>query len=166
MKSQLIIVALGFLVVLPGVAVSQTPWVPRASAALEQPPLPLHAFASASHADEVIARIFALQPAMPLGPVDVLKGYEGGMTLIAQRLSVDLSSISQANRTNQITRDEAEYLIQERYQVAMMQHEVLSALHDSLEHDLVEAAKRPVGVRQSDSAVVVNPTSTGQVGPQ
>jgi hypothetical protein len=42
------------------------------------------------------------------------------MTLIAQRLTADLISISQANRANQITREEAEYLIQDRYQVAMM----------------------------------------------
>ena len=165
MKSQLIIVALGFLVVLPGVAVPQTPWVPRASAALEQPPLPLHAFASASHADEVIARIFALQPAMPFGPVDVLKGYEVGMSSITQRLSADLVSISQAHRANQITRDEAEYLIQERYQVAMMQHEVLTALHESLQYDLDQAAQRPGSVSQSDTAVV-QPMLQGRVRTQ
>jgi len=72
--------------------------------------------------------------------------------MIAQRLSADLIGIMQANRANQITRAEAEYLIQERYQVAMMQHEVLSALHDSLQLDLALAAKRPGSVSQSDTA--------------
>ena len=95
------------------------------------------------------------QPPIPLGPVDVLRAYEEGMTLIAQRLSAELSSISQANRANQITRDEADYLIQDRYQVAMMQREVLSALHDSLQHDLAEAEKRPDRDSPSDTAVVV-----------
>jgi hypothetical protein len=86
------------------------------------------------------------------------------MTLIAQRLSADLISISQANRANQITREEAEYSIQDRYQVAMMQHDVLNALHDSLEHDLAQAAKQTPGrVSQSDIAVVVQPPSSGQV---
>jgi hypothetical protein len=91
-----------------------------------------------------------------------LKGYEDGMILITQRLSADLISISQANRANQITRDEAEYLIHERYQVAMMQHEVLSALHDSLKHDLALAAKHPGRVSQSDTAVVAQPPLSGQ----
>ena len=130
----------------------------QASATAEPPRSPRHAFAEAGQPDEVIARLFAFQPAIPLGPVDVLKGYEDGMTLITQRLSADLISISQANRANQITRDEAEYLIQERYQVAMMQHEVLSALHDSLKHDLARAAKRPGRVSQSDTAVVAPAT--------
>jgi phage I-like protein len=88
------------------------------------------------------------------------------MALITQRLSADLMSISQANRANQITRDKAEYLIQERYQVAMMQHEVLSALHDSVEHDLAQAAERSGRATQSDTAVVVRPPSSGQVQTQ
>ena len=114
-----------------------------------------HAVTTASQSDEVIARLFVSQPAIPLGPVDVLRAYEDGMTLIAQRLSAELTSISQANRANQITRDEADYLIQDRYQVAMMQREVLSALHDSLQHDLAQAAKQPDRASQSDTAVVV-----------
>jgi hypothetical protein len=156
MKSRLIVFAVCLLVVMPRVAVAQTPRVTRASAAAEPPPLP-HAFANTSQPDAVIARLFAFQPDIPLGPVDVLRGYEDGMTLISQRLSTELISISQANRANQITRDEAEYLIQERYQVAMMQHEVLYALHDSLQNDLAQEAKRPRRVSQPDSAVVVQP---------
>jgi hypothetical protein len=156
MKSRLIILAVCLLVVIPGV-VAQTPRATRVSAATQPPPLPQNAFANTSQPDGVIARLFAFQPDIPLGPVEVLKEYEDGMTLIAQRLFAELISISQANRANQITRDEAEYLIQERYQVAMMQHEVLSALHDSLQNDLAQAVKRPSRVSQSDTAVVVQP---------
>jgi len=86
--------------------------------------------------------------------------------LIAQRLSAELTSISQANRANEITRDEAEYLIQDRYQIAIMQREVLGALHDSLQHDLVKAAKHPGNVGQSDTPVVVQPPLAAQRRPQ
>ena len=154
MKFRLIVVVVCLLVVMSHVAAAQTPRASRASATAEPPFLP-HVVTTASQSDEVIARLFAFQPAIPLGPVDVLRAYEDGMTLIAQRLSAELTSISQANRANQITRDEADYLIQDRYQVAMMQREVLSALHDSLQHDLAQAAKRPDRVSQSDTAVVV-----------
>ena len=168
MKSRPIVVALCLLVFMPVVAIAQTPRATRASAAADQPPpsLPLPAFTNSSQPDGVIGRLIAFQPVIPLGPVDVLKAYEDGMTLIAQRLSAELLSISQANRANQITRDEAEYLILDRYQVAMMQHEVLSTMHDSLEHDVAQAAKRPGRVSQSDIAVVVQPPSWGQVRPQ
>ena len=162
MKYRLVVVAICLLVVMPDVDVAQTS---RTSAAAEPPALPLHAFANTNQSDGVIARLFAFQPVIPLGPVDVLKGYEVGMSSIAQRLSADLISISQAHRANQITYDEAEYLIQERYQVAMMQHEVLTALHESLQYDLDRAAKRPGSVSQSDTAVV-QPTLQGQVRTQ
>ncbi len=166
MQSRLIVVAVCLLVVMPRVAVGQTNRAARASAAADSAPLPLHAFANTSPSDEVIARLFAFQPAIPLGPVDVLKGYEDGMNMIVQRLSADLNSIAQANWTNQITRAEAEYLIQERYRVAMMQHEVLSALHASLQHDLDQAAKRIGSVSQSGTGVVVQAPLPGQVRAQ
>jgi hypothetical protein len=162
MKSRLMVVALFSLVFLPHLAIAQGPRATRASAATEPPPsLPLNNFADISQPDGVIARLLAFQPSIPLGPADVLKAYEDGMTLIAQRLSAELISISQANQANQITRAEAEHLILDRYQVAMMQHDVLSALHDSLEHDLAEA--RPAG-RPSPSApaVVVQPPWVAQ----
>jgi hypothetical protein len=165
MKSRLIVMAACLLAVMPYVAVAQTHRATRASTAGEQPVFALHAFANTSQSDAVIARLFTFQPIIPLGPVDVLKGYEDEMTLIAQSLSADLMSITQANRTNQITRAEAEYLMQERYQVAMMQHEVLAALHDSLQHDLDQAAKR-LGVSQSDASVVVQPALRGRIRTQ
>jgi len=166
MKSQLIVVAACLLAVMPHLAVAQKTRVARASATAEPPALPAHAFAKTSQSDQVIAGLFTFQPAIPLGPVDVLKGYEDEMNFIAQSLSAELIRNAQANRTNQMTRAEAEYLIQERYQVAMMQHEVLSALHDSLQHDLDQAARRLGSVSQSDTAVVVQPALPGQIRTQ
>jgi hypothetical protein len=166
MKSRLVIVAACLIAVMPHVADAQKSRVIRTSAAAEPPVLPAHAFAKTSESDQVIAALFAFQPAMPLGPVDMLRGYEDEMTLIAQSLSAELIRIAQANRTNQITRAEAEYLIQQRYQVAMMQHEVLAALHDSVQHDLDQAAKRLGSVSQSDTAVVAEPALPGQIRTQ
>lgn len=151
MNFRLIVVAAYLLVAMPHVATAQLHRATRANATAEPRSSQQQAFPNTSQPDANISRLFAFQPAIPLGPVDVLKGYEDGMNLIAQQLSADLISIMQANRGNQITRAEAEYLIQERYQVAMMQHEVLSALHDSLQLDLDQALKRPSRVRQSDT---------------
>jgi hypothetical protein len=64
----------------------------------------------------------------------------------------------QAQQTNQITREQAEYLLQQRYQIAMMQYQVLSALHDVLKHDIEEAtlqSKRSFKAANSDEVLVV-----------
>jgi hypothetical protein len=53
---------------------------------------------------------------------------------------VALFGISKAALEGQITRQEAEYLTQQRYQVSMMEYQVLSTLHASLEHDIEQAA--------------------------
>jgi hypothetical protein len=90
----------------------------------------------------VLAEVIAIKPEIPLGPLDVLKAYEHDMTLVAQKMSADVASISQAQEANQITREQAEYLIQERYEVAMMQFQTLSALHDALGHDVAQATAR------------------------
>src|SRR5215471_16361414 len=166
MTSRLIVAAFCALVFVPRVT-GQTPRVPPANAAAESTPiLPPHSLANPSQTDEVIERLLAIQPAIPLGPVDVLKSYEDAMAMIAQRLSADLTSISQAHRTNQITRDQAEYLIQNRYQVAMMQHDVLSALHDGLEDDIARAAKLPTRFGEPDTPIVAPPTSSMDVRTQ
>ena len=164
MKSRLMVFALCSLIFMPHAAVARNKRATQATAAPGAPPsFPLHDLAEISQPDGIVAHVLAFQPTIPLGPADVLKAYEDGMTLIAQRLSADLISISQANIARQITRDEAEYLILERYQVAMMQHEVLSALHDSLEHEVAQTPIRPDRDRSSDTAVVVQPSWSGQV---
>jgi hypothetical protein len=160
MTFRLMVLALCLLVFMPNGAVAQRHRANRKPAAPVEPPsLLLHDLPDISQPDGLIGRLIAIEPTIPLGPVDVLKAYENGMTLVAQRLSADLVGISQANMAHQITRDEAEYLIVERYQVAMMQHEVLSALHDSLEHDLAQIPTRPGRFSSSDTAVVVQPPS-------
>ena len=100
--------------------------------------------------------LIAVKPEMPLGPQDVLKSYEIAMSLVADKTSNDLAVIVQAQQANQITREQAEYSLQQRYQIAMMQYQVLSALHDVLKHDIDEvnqAARRTL--READFATVL-----------
>ncbi len=104
----------------------------------------------------VLSDLIALKPEMPLGPQDVLKSYDIAMSIVADKTSADFSVIVQAQQTNQITREQAEYLLQQSYQVAMMQYQVLSALHDVLKHDIDEAAGQQA--RQS-----LKTTSSGTV---
>jgi len=57
---------------------------------------------------------------MPRGPVEILKEYEDQMTLISQIFSAEMALISQAVHVQQITREQTEYLMQQRLQIAMM----------------------------------------------
>jgi len=75
MKSQLLVVAVCLLVVMPSIAIAaQTRRATQAIATAEPPRSPQHAFTNAGQHDEVIACLFAFQPAIPLGPVDVAQG--------------------------------------------------------------------------------------------
>jgi hypothetical protein len=111
--------------------------------------------------------LIALKPEMPLGPQDILKSYEIAMSMVADRTSADFSVIVQAQQTNQITREQAEYLLLQSYQTAMMQYQVLCALRDVLKHDIDEAAgqqaRRSLKTASPDTALVVpfpGPVST------
>ena len=107
----------------------------------------------------VLSDLVAIKPEMPLGPQDILKSYEIATSLVADKTSADFSVIVQAQQTNQITREQAEYLLQQRYQMAMMQYQVLSALHDVLKHDIDEAtgqqARQSLEATSSDPVLVV-----------
>ena len=114
---------------------------------------------TSTQSNPVLSDSIAIKPEMPLGPQDVLKSYEIAMSLVADKTSADLSVIVQAQRTNQITREQAEYLLQQSYQMAMMQYQVLSALHDVLKHDIDEAAgqqaRQSLKTTSSDTVLVV-----------
>jgi len=125
----------------------------------EAPPPERILAGTSMQSDLVLSDLIALTPPMPLGPQDILKSYEIAMSMVADKTSADLSVIVQAQLTNQITRQQAEYLLQQRYQMAMMQYQVLSALHDVLKHDIDEAAgqqARPsLKATSSDTVLVV-----------
>jgi hypothetical protein len=116
-----------------------------------------------TNGDAVISQLLDVKAEIPLGPVDVLGGYENAMTAIAETTVVALSGISQAVLEGQITRKEAEYLTQEKYQISMMQYQVLSTLHAGLEHDIAQAtANRPNKQDPPDTVVTVETSSASQ----
>ena len=126
----------------------------------EGPPLESILATTSMQSNAVLPDLIALKPEMPLGPQDVLKSYEIAMSMVVDKTSADFSVIVQAQQTNQITREQAEYLLQQRYQMAMMQYQVLSALHDVLKHDIDEAAEQQAGQslkRTSSDTVLVVP---------
>jgi hypothetical protein len=124
----------------------------------DAPPLETILAGTSMQANSVVSDVLAIKPEMPLSPQDILKSYEIAMSLVADKTSADFSVIVQAQQTNQITRDQAEYLLLQRYQLAMMQYQVLSALHDVLKHDIDEAsqqARQSLKTASSDTVLVV-----------
>lgn len=125
---------------------------------VDAPPLESILASTSTQSNPVLSDLVEVKPQMPLGPQDVLKSYEVAMNMLADNTSRDFSAIVQAQQANQITREQAEYLLQQRYEIAMMQYQVLSALHDVLKHDIDEASqqgKHSVKTASSDTVLVV-----------
>jgi hypothetical protein len=115
--------------------------------ASDAPPMEkLTAGVAADHA--TLSNILAVAPQMPRGPLDVLNEYEQEMISISDGFSQELAQIIEAVRPGQISASESEGLIWERYQIAMMQFQVFSALHSALRHDLDQT--RPAQPPASD----------------
>jgi len=60
------------------------------------------------------------------------------MDMTAQGFSAEVNRIAAAVQQKQITEDEGEYLAKEAYQLAMMQFQALSGLHDMLAEQMSE----------------------------
>lgn len=155
MRAQSIVGRVLLLSVMVGTSRAQTA---RRGTEAEPPALEKVLANAKSPAAAQLADLMKIKPEIPLGPSDVLKEYEQAMVLIAQSMSAEVANICRTQEANQISREQAEYLIGERYQIAIMQYQVLSALHDMLEHDMAEEADRAKRMRrnaESDTAVVV-----------
>ena len=156
MKLQTFLVAVAILgtVLHPGAAQAK-----EKATQVDAPPLERILPGTSMQSDAVLSDVIARKPEMPLGPQDVLKSYEIAMSLVLEKTSADFSVIVQAQQTNQITREQAEYLLLQSYQTAMMQYQVLSALHDVLKHDIDEAAgqqaRQSLKTTSSDTVLVV-----------
>jgi len=155
MKSRQILIAILILATMWHSAAAQPQ---KKKTQVEAPPLESILAGSSMQSNPLTSDLVALKPEMPLSPQDVLKSYEIAMSLVADKTSSDFAVIVQAQQANQITREQAEYLLQQRYQVAMMQYQVLSALHEVLKHDIDEAtqqANSSLKTTSSDTVVVV-----------
>ncbi len=138
MKTRQIFIAILILATLWHTAAAQPK---KKNIQAEAPPLETILAGASMQSNFVVSDLLAIKPEMPLGPQDILESYEIAMSLVADKTSADFSVIVQARQTNQITREQAEYFLQQRYRLAMMQYQVLSALHDVLEHDIDEASQ-------------------------
>ncbi|MFZ0199861.1 MAG: hypothetical protein WB523_08350 [Candidatus Sulfotelmatobacter sp.] len=152
MKSRQILIPMVMLATLWHTAGAQ----PKKKNILAEAPPPESVLASRSiQSKAVLPDLIALKPKMPLGPQDVLKSYEIAMSMVVDKTSADFSVIVQAQQANQITREQAEYLLQQIYQMAMMQYQVLSALHDVLKHDIDAASQEGTQSPKTSSSSTV-----------
>lgn len=85
-----------------------------------------------------LVNVLAIPTPVPLGPSDLLNEYEQAMASTAEGFNAEVNRIAQAVQQKQITEDEGEYLCKEAYQLAMMQFQVLSGLHDMLEEEITQ----------------------------
>ena len=160
MKALLIFLIASSVVITPLVAVAQPNRGLGENSEIQPPPVQKIVAGATSETDDEVSSLLATKPEIPLGPLDVLKNYESEMIMIAQRMSAELASISQAVAADQLSRERADYLIGERYQVAMMQFQVLSTLHDSLARDVARAGVREVGSGTTGSRTNVGSDTT------
>ena len=113
--------------------------------------------------------VLAGNPVMPRGPKDVIEGYEAEMEAVSGRFASELASVSHAAEQHQVSSQQAEEISKERYQVAMMQFQLLVALRANLEREIDqvrEIAQRDSHPRREDvSAVVELPFSSLQLSP-
>jgi hypothetical protein len=155
MKSRQILIAILILATMWHSAAAQPK---KKKIQVEAPPLKSILAGGSMQSNLLTSDLIALKPEMPLCPQHVLKSYEIALSLVADKTSSDFAVIVQAQQANQITREQAEYLLQQRYQVAMMQYQVLSALHDVLKHDMDEAteqAKSSLKMTSTDTVLMV-----------
>jgi hypothetical protein len=89
-----------------------------------------------------LADVLAIPTPVPLGPADLLNEYEQAMASTAQGFNAEVTRIAEAVQQKKITEDEGEYLCKEAYQLAMMQFQVLSGLHDMLEEQMSQTLAR------------------------
>jgi hypothetical protein len=98
----------------------------------------------------------------------MLRGYEDDMRAVSTRFVNELAVISKTFAERQLTRDQAEHISEERYLVAMMQFELLSALHAQLEQEVEReenSLRDPGSTREGVTAVAELPFSSFQMNP-
>ncbi len=130
------------------------------------PPPRITVVSDANNLPDSLRGLLTMSPVAPRGPSDVLRGYEDDMRAVSARFVNELAVISKTFTERQITRDEAEHISEERYLVAMMQFELLSALHAQLEQEVEReenSPKDPDSTRPSGVAVVELPFSSFQM---
>ena len=161
MKTKLICICLSSTFAVTTLAFANVPDVNEVQA----PEVPLITPATQN---EILTSILATPFAMPRGPDDQLRDYERGMATIAQQFSSQLQAILQGVQSRQLSREQGEQLTGERYQVARIQFEFLSALHHMLQQDLARTTVvryQPAPSGERDIVMVELPFSSLTLSP-
>ena len=124
---------------------------------------------SATESD-VLTSVLSVPSAAPRGPEDLLQDYEEGMRAITQQFSQRVAVIAAAVNRGELTREQAEDITAEQYQLAQMQFDLLSALREMLRQDIARGAAatpRPTAdsSTQSEIGMVALPFSSLQLNP-
>jgi hypothetical protein len=88
----------------------------------------------------VLTEVLRVEPQLPRGPNDILEDYAAEMATITSRMSHELGAICEAMAKGQLSSEQGDYLARERYQVATMQFQLLSALHAILEQSVAQSS--------------------------
>jgi len=118
--------------------------------------------------NSAVTEVVKVEPQLPRGPNDILEDYEAEMANITNQMSHELEAIYEAMAKGQLSREQGEYLARERYQVATMQFQLLSALHAILEKSVAQASPPPTRNDSSasgQSLVLALPFSSLQLSP-
>jgi Spy/CpxP family protein refolding chaperone len=106
-------------------------------------PAPQVQYSVAPANDAVLTEVLRVEPQLPRGPNDILEDYEAEMAKITSQMSHELGEICEAMVKGQLSTEQGEYLARERYQIATMQFQLLSALHAILEQSVAQASSAP-----------------------
>jgi hypothetical protein len=134
----------------------------------DAPPPQIKVSPTSADLPSTLATILTANPVTPRGPNDLLRDYEAQMEAVSRRFSNELGAISQAVQYGQLSREQAEETTGERYQVAMMQFQLLSALHAMLKRDVDRDQAARHGMKasqQAETVQVVLPFSSLQLNP-
>ena len=162
MKTRLIIICLSSIIAVSVPAFAEV----QHSADNVQPP-EVEAITPATRS-EILTSVLASPSAIPRGPYDRLRDYEDGMAAIAQQFSFKLRAIVQGVQSGKLSREQGEQLTGEHYQIARMQFELLSALHQMLQEDLARATvvrNEPAPSGEREIVMVALPFSSLKLSP-
>jgi len=130
---------------------------------------PVISTAEPSVASDALTNVLAAPSATPRGPQDQLQDYEAGMVFITQQFSAKIAMIASAVQRGELNREQAENISAEQYEMAQMQFDLLSALHEMLAQDLertTTASQTVLKPTQEDEIVMVAlPFSSLQLNP-
>src|SRR5258708_10607477 len=145
---------------------------PQAFAVADRPdgdvPAPHVRYFVSPEDNSVVTQVVKVEPQLPRGPNDILEDYEAEMANITNQMSNELGAIYERMAKGQLSREQGESLARERYQVATMQFQLLSALHAILEKSVAQAPPPPTrndSPATEQSLVLALPFSSLQLNP-